>query len=188
MDLTQKEKTLLQDLKAEEELCIEKYTKYSGNASDQNLKTLFGDIKQVEQKHLDSVNQMLNGTAPQSGGGTSSSGGSSGSTSGSSSGGSNTTTGNSSSSGSTSSTSGSSDSSSQSNSSASNCSAEDKQKDKYLCQDALTTEKHVSSSYNTSIFEFKDTGFRDALNHIQKEEQQHGEQIYNYMSQNGMYS
>jgi ferritin len=26
------------------------------------------------------------------------------------------------------------------------------------------------------------------LNHIQKEEQQHGEQIYNYMAQNGMYN
>jgi len=63
-----------------------------------------------------------------------------------------------------------------------------KQKDSYLCKDALSTEKHVSSTYNTSIFEFKDTGVRSALNHIQKEEQQHGEQIYNFMSQNGMYN
>ncbi len=63
-----------------------------------------------------------------------------------------------------------------------------KQKDSYLCTDLLSTEKHVSSVYNTAIFEFKDTGIRDVLNHIQKEEQRHGEQIYNYMSQNGMYS
>ncbi len=69
----------------------------------------------------------------------------------------------------------------------SKCSAEEKQQDQFLCQDALAMEKHVSSTYNTSIFEFTDTNTRDALNHIQKEEQEHGEQIYNYMAVNGMY-
>ncbi len=63
-----------------------------------------------------------------------------------------------------------------------------KKKDGYLCTDSLSTEKHVSSVYDTAIFEFKDTNIRDVLNHIQKEEQQHGEQIYNYMAQNGMYN
>lgn len=57
-----------------------------------------------------------------------------------------------------------------------------------LCTDLLSTEKHVSSVYNICVFEFRDTNIRDTLNHIQKEEQQHGEQIYNYMSQNGMYN
>jgi len=28
---------------------------------------------------------------------------------------------------------------------------------------------------------------RDALNHIQKEEQEHGKMLYDYMSVNGMY-
>lgn len=65
---------------------------------------------------------------------------------------------------------------------------QNKQKDSYLCTDLLSTEKHVSSTYNTCIFEFKDTNIRNTLNHIQKEEQQHGEQIYNYMTQNGMYN
>lgn len=65
---------------------------------------------------------------------------------------------------------------------------QNKQNDSYLCSDLLSTEKHVSSVYNTAIFEFKNTQIRDALNHIQKEEQQHGEEIYNYMAQNGMYS
>lgn len=60
--------------------------------------------------------------------------------------------------------------------------------DKYLCSDALATEKHVSSMYNTCIFEFKDINVRNALNHIQKEEQGHGELLYSYMSQNGMYN
>ncbi len=60
--------------------------------------------------------------------------------------------------------------------------------DKYICSDALSTEKHVSSTYNTGIFEFKDVSVRNILNHIQKEEQEHGEKIYSYMSMNGMYS
>jgi len=63
-----------------------------------------------------------------------------------------------------------------------------KEKDKYLCEDALSTEKYVSSTYNTSIFEFTDTNIRNVLNHIQKEEQEHGERIYSYMPQNGMYN
>ncbi|MDO4739839.1 MAG: spore coat protein [Eubacteriales bacterium] len=67
------------------------------------------------------------------------------------------------------------------------CIPEQKKQDQYLCQDALATEKHVSSAYDTCIFEFRDSAVRDALNHIQKEEQQHGEYIYQYMAQNGMY-
>ncbi|NBI07976.1 spore coat protein [Senegalia massiliensis] len=62
------------------------------------------------------------------------------------------------------------------------------QQDADLCQDLLSTEKYVSSTYNTTIFECKDTNVRKALNHIQKEEQEHGEKIYNYMQANGMYS
>ena len=65
---------------------------------------------------------------------------------------------------------------------------EDKKSDALLCQDMLMTEKHASSLYDTSIFEFKDPTARKMLNHIQAEEQQHGEQIYAYMSCNGMYS
>jgi spore coat protein CotF len=59
--------------------------------------------------------------------------------------------------------------------------------DDSLCRDMLMTEKYVSSTYNTSIFEFKDTRVRDVLNHIQKEEQKHGESIYKYMESKGMY-
>lgn len=61
-------------------------------------------------------------------------------------------------------------------------------KDKYICNDALSTEKHVSSVYDTCIFEFKNPAVRNILNHIQKEEQGHGEKLYNYMAQNNMYS
>lgn len=151
MTLTQKETTLLQDLKSQEQLCVDKYAKYSSQACDGNLKNLFSQIGQTEQQHLDTINQIVVGTVPQVGGG-----------------------GN------------------QANPMPtdlkSQCNEADKQKDKYLCSDALSTEKHVSSSYNTSIFEFRDANIRNVLNHIQKEEQEHGEQIYNYMSQNAMYN
>ena len=60
--------------------------------------------------------------------------------------------------------------------------------DKDLCTDMLMTEKYVSSAYNTAIFEFRDTQVRDVLNHIQKEEQKHGEAIFKYMESKGMYS
>jgi spore coat protein CotF len=59
--------------------------------------------------------------------------------------------------------------------------------DKDLCTDMLMTEKYVSGSYDTAIFEFRDPQVRNILNHIQKEEQQHGEAIFNYMENNGMY-
>ncbi|MBO5797378.1 MAG: spore coat protein [Clostridia bacterium] len=59
--------------------------------------------------------------------------------------------------------------------------------DKFLCQDALSMEKHVSSVYDTGIFEFSDPSVRQKLNQIQTDEQKHGERIYQYMSQNGMY-
>lgn len=150
MTLTQKETTLLKDLISQEEVCIEKYNKYSTDASDGQLKNLFSQLGQTERQHLDTLNQILMGTVPavNAGGG-----------------GGNTQT-----------------------MAASADNNSNKENDKFLCMDALSMEKHVSSSYNTSIFEFSNTNVRNVLNHIQKEEQQHGEKIYNYMSQNGMYA
>ncbi len=65
---------------------------------------------------------------------------------------------------------------------------EDKKHDCYLCTDALTTEKHASHLYDTCIFEFKQENIRTLLNGIQKEEQNHGKMIYDYMTKNAMYS
>ncbi|WP_160690844.1 spore coat protein [Clostridium sp. C2-6-12] len=60
--------------------------------------------------------------------------------------------------------------------------------DQEICSDLLMTEKYVSGAYDTAIFEFKDTEVRDVLNHIQKEEQKHGEAIFKYMESKGMYN
>jgi spore coat protein CotF len=62
------------------------------------------------------------------------------------------------------------------------------QADAMLCQDMLMTEKYVSGAYDTAIFGFADASVRQTLNHIQKEEQQHGEGLYNYLSSTGMYN
>jgi spore coat protein CotF len=62
------------------------------------------------------------------------------------------------------------------------------QADATLCTDMLMTEKYVSNAYDTAIFEFTDSNVRQALNHIQKEEQEHGEGIFNYLSSQNMYN
>ena len=64
----------------------------------------------------------------------------------------------------------------------------DRQSDAFLCRDMLSAEKHVSSVYNTAVFEFSNPAARKMLSHIEAEEQQHGEKIYAYMAANGMYS
>lgn len=65
--------------------------------------------------------------------------------------------------------------------------SENAKNDAYLCSDALSGEKQVSSLYNTCVFEFKDAAIRASLAHIQTEEQNHGKLIYDYMNANGMY-
>ncbi len=77
MTLTEKERTLVEDLKGQESLCIEKYTKYAGEASDDQLKTLFRGIASVEREHLQTLNGIESGRTPQASGSSGSSAGSS---------------------------------------------------------------------------------------------------------------
>ena len=149
---------LLTDLKKCEEVCVQKYNKYAQSASSPSLKSLFQQISQKEQQHLNSIDQILNGSVP-------------------------TMNANSSSSNNNSNT-----LQQPSSQAAYYDNTMNKQNDAYLCSDALTTEKYVSSDYNISIFEFTENNIRDVLNHIQKEEQEHGKAIYDYMAQNGMYN
>ena len=67
-------------------------------------------------------------------------------------------------------------------------STQDKDADAFLCKDLLATEKHASALYNTCVFEFTYPEARKMLNHIQAEEQQHGQMLYAYMNANGMYN
>jgi Coat F domain. len=56
-----------------------------------------------------------------------------------------------------------------------------------LVKDMLVTEKYISGTYDTTIFECQDHNVRQVLNHIQKEEQQHGEDLFNYLKSKGAY-
>lgn len=148
MTLTQKETMLLDDIKKQEQLCVDKYKKNAECTAGPKLKALFQQFSQNEGQHLNTVTQLLGGTVPSvSGGGTSF---------------------------------GSSDYKN-------DCPVSSREQTKYMCADSLAMEKHVSAVYNTGIFEMCQPDVRNVLNHIQKEEQQHGEQLYRYMSDNGMY-
>ena len=153
MNLTVKETDLLKDMKDQEELCIEKYTRYASMAKCSELSTLLNKIADTEREHLKTINDMMAGNEPKA----------------------------------------PSSISANNNLCNTSCSTvyqnpENKKNDKYLLSDLLSTEKHVSSLYNTSVFEFKSPAARKMLSHIQSEEQQHGEMLYSYMNANNMYS
>ncbi|MCI2046460.1 MAG: ferritin-like domain-containing protein [Faecalibacterium sp.] len=61
-----------------------------------------------------------------------------------------------------------------------------KKQDAFLCTDSITTEKYVSSAYDTDLFQFSSPAVRGLLNSIQTEEQHHAEMIYEYKTANGM--
>ncbi len=174
LQFTQKEKKLLQDQTTHEKVCIQKYQQYAEKAGDPQLKQLFRSFAQQEQTHLDTINSMLNGQTPsmsqqgqgqQGQGQQSQQGMQAQAGQGQQAGG-------------------------QSGAQATSLTgaAQASQADAMLCNDMLMTEKYVSGAYDTAIFEFADASVRQALNHIQKEEQQHGEGIYNYLSSHGMYN
>ena len=59
-----KKQNAIEDLKTQEQACIEKYTKYSNQAKDPVLKELFEEIARDEQKHFDSLDQVIKGKVP----------------------------------------------------------------------------------------------------------------------------
>ncbi|MBQ7332997.1 MAG: ferritin-like domain-containing protein [Clostridia bacterium] len=150
MVLTEKETSLLKDMKSQEELCIKKYTKYASEAKCEKLKELFNSIANKEREHLKTIVEISEGKEPKAPSGVCAT-----------------------------------------NDLCIACSyqnTEDKDSDCFLLSDMLTTEKQVSSLYNTSVFEFTQPPLRKMLSHIQSEEQQHGEWLYAFMKANGMYN
>ena len=152
IQLSQKERMLLEDEKSQEEICVIKYQNYANQAQDPQLKQLFNKLSTEEQHHFDMLNQLLQGQQPnmthpqqlqQQGTQTQQS----------------TYQG-----------------------------AMGNAGDKILCSDLLSTEKYVSGTYETGIFEAANQAVRQALQHIQKDEQSHGEQLFSYMNSHGMYT
>lgn len=151
LNLTQKERMLLEDEKSHEQLCIDKYTNYANETNDAQLKQILLNNAEAEKQHFNTLNQMLNGQIPDL-------------------------------------------NASQNSNQQSNTNIQQQPagmmnvSDQEICKDLLMDEKYVSSTYDTAIFEFRDPNARDVLNHIQKEEQQHGQAIYQYMESKGMYN
>ena len=70
MQPTQKEMSLLKDMKGQEKLCAEKYAKYAECAHDPQLKNLFSKISTEEWEHHAMLEKMEKGeipTVPQGG-------------------------------------------------------------------------------------------------------------------------
>ncbi|HHT88415.1 MAG TPA: spore coat protein [Clostridiales bacterium] len=180
--LSTKEQLLLQDQKSHEEQCILKYDNYSNLASDPELKTLFKNNAQKEREHLQTINQLLSGQVPSATGQSSSNSQQSGQQSSGQQSGQQVA---------------GQQPSGQQKANWNMSQQESKEKsgvtsfhitEKDMCIDMLNTEKYVSGTYDTTIFECKNTHVRDVLNHIQKDEQKHGEAIFVYMQSKGMYS
>jgi spore coat protein CotF len=159
MQLSKKEQMLLKDMLHHEELCIGKYGNYAQQARDPQLQQLFATYQTKEQQHHDTINQLLQGQIPSL---ASNQSGQSGQGQGQ---GQQTVQW----------------------SNFAGASGMVDQNDATLCTDALTTEKFVSGAYDTVIFEAVNQPVRQALQHIQKEEQEHGAGIFDYMQQHGMY-
>lgn len=149
LQLTQKERMLLQDQLRHEQACIDKYGSYANQTQDTQLQQLFLQHQQHEQQHYDTINQFLQGRVP------------------------NMATG------------GQNQPSQPFSAAVVGITAT--KTDDFMCHDLLMTEKYVSGTYDTAIFESANPQLRQALQHIQKEEQQHGEDIFHYMQQHGMY-
>ncbi|MGI6554548.1 MAG: spore coat protein [Bacillota bacterium] len=162
LQLSGKEKTLLQDQLKHESICIQKYTNYAVQADDPELQQLFSSLASQEQHHYSTIEKILNGQQPNIGQNQSQQS--------------------------------QNQYQSQQNTQAANMQYEQanmnnamsSQADATLCTDMLMTEKFVSGSYDTAVFESKNPQVIQALQHIQKEEQNHGQKIQQYLKSKGL--
>lgn len=64
--------------------------------------------------------------------------------------------------------------------------SQEKKDDCFLATDCISTEKMVSSEYNTNVFTCSDSSLRKLLADHQIDEQNHAEMLYKYKQVNGM--
>ena len=65
MEMSQKELSLLKDLKSQEELCIKKYSNAAQTAVDPQLCELFSGIASAEKEHLAFIEKLQGGSLMQ---------------------------------------------------------------------------------------------------------------------------
>ncbi|MCK8825313.1 spore coat protein [Fuchsiella alkaliacetigena] len=161
MQLTAKEKSQIKENITAEEICIQKYQAYANQAQDQEVADLFNNLADKERQHAQTLNDLLNGKQQNQ-----------------------------------------QQQSQQLNLNtaqqqknemevanaameAKNAQNSDSLSDRQLLQDALMTEKYVSNSYDNSVLESANQEVMQALEHIQQEEHQHKQQLFEMMNQKG---
>ncbi len=64
-NLSQKERTIIQDQMRHEEVCIAKYNDYARRASTATLRSLFNELAQEEEQHYQTLNGLMGGSGNQ---------------------------------------------------------------------------------------------------------------------------
>ena len=64
VNLSSKEKFLLESEKYQQQLAIDKFNDFTLHAKDDNLKTLFSNLSKIEESHLNLIDEMLQGKVP----------------------------------------------------------------------------------------------------------------------------
>ena len=165
VNLSSKEKFLLEGEKYQQQLAMDKFNDFTLHAKDDNLKTLFSNLSKIEESHLNLIDEMLQGKVPLinnksihpyyesntfnsnnylSVGGI------------------------------------------MLTSLDNNYSYEDG--DKIICFDALTTEELLHYTYNISKSEFEKSEFNDIFEFIINEKNENIKYINEYMNKKGMYN
>lgn len=163
VNLSSKEKFLLEGEKYQQQLAIDKYNDYALQAQDSNLRYLFSNLAKIEQKHLDMVNEMLQGIVPrfnkefihpyyEN------------------------------------SSFNSSDYLNVGNITLTSMDDNYNDGDKIICFNALTTEELLHSTYSSSSFEFEKTEFSDVFKFIIDEKNENLKYINDYMYKKGMHN
>lgn len=163
VNLTNKERFLLEGEKYQQQLAIDKYNNFSLQAADPILKTIFSNLSEIEENHLNMVNEMLQGRIPQI----------------------NTQnlhpyyTNTSSL---------SNEYLNIGNMTITSMDNSFDDGDKIICFDALTTEELLHSTYSASSLEFEESEYKNILSKIIDDKKNSLQYLNDYMTKKGMYN
>lgn len=163
VNLTNKERFLLEGEKYQQQLAIDKYNNFALQAADPILKTIFSNLSEIEENHLNMVNEMLQGRIPQI----------------------NTQnlhpyyTNTSSL---------SNEYLNIGNMTITSMDNSFDDGDKIICFDALTTEELLHSTYSASSLEFEESEYKSILSKIIDDKKNSLQYLNDYMTKKGMYN
>lgn len=163
VNLTNKERFLLEGEKYQQQLAIDKYNNFALQAADPILKTIFSNLSEIEENHLNMVNEMLQGRIPQI----------------------NTQnlhpyyTNTSSL---------SNEYLNIGNMTITSMDNSFDDGDKIICFDALTTEELLHSTYSASSLEFEESEYKNILSKIIDDKKNSLQYLNDYMTKKGMYN